>query len=243
MLLYMNFGMTSYVETPTDVFLLKFIEEKAQTLEHDELKIINWRLLDRITRYEYETRKWYMIHEIQDIISFYLKELNPSISLKYVSTRFTNFPYISRFVISAWIKEEQWTAKNPVLSFTIPTWYCIEKTDWSLPDDFTKYSKNNWKTWDIRSEDLITSRTKFHPIACGVTHVKVIYPDDMSIFDIDEWYTAAMNLPLRPENNNFSFPFCVDILASADNVQYEQDRICVNRAPEERREVVWTFLN
>jgi len=240
---FLYVAQASYLETKADTLLLQSIDKKLSKLSYEELKNIDKKLLDRITRYDYETRLWYMIHELQDMVSDRHKSLVPIIWITYTNNGFTNFPYVSRFVVRAGLDQKQWIAKNPVLTYTIPDWYCIEKADKSLPDDFTKYSKDAGETWENWSENLITKRTKFHPIACNITHVKVIYPEDMSIFDISKWYTAAMNLALRPKDEKFSYPFCVGVLVSADNVQYEEDRICVTRPPEERRDVVWTFWN
>jgi len=132
-----------------------------------------------------------------------------------------------------WIRvstlDQKWNAKNGVLTVSIPRGFCLEYNDSFLPMSMAQYSTNYGLKWRKFSRSLITDDGAWYKLMCDVTSVKVLLPRNMEMFNTSWYWFSAIK-------KNFArnhVPFCMGVVLSADNAQYEDQQICFHTTPDE----------
>jgi hypothetical protein len=122
------------------------------------------------------------------------------------------------------LEDSEWVWKNRVLQIRIPSWLCFERLNKNIPLWFTYFTENNWTTWKKWSSSLITNSTNYSDRACNVDAIKLVYPKDN---DFLAWWSG---LGLSNQDwSDLTWNICVNMLATADNSQYEEDTYCFRK--------------
>lgn len=106
----------------------------------------------------------------------------------------------------------EFKAIDPVLSYTVPEWiWCLEKIDSVRWEKFI--STDDWQNW--------ISWTNEWNECTVVTNIKVILRDSSS--NIGNYRSRLL---FFNDNDSISDEFCIDLLLSADNAQYQEYISC-----------------
>ena len=109
--------------------------------------------------------------------------------------------------------------KNLIIQTSISENHCLDFPKLNLPEGFTYISTNWWNSWKVVSTvTRKTSEITRNPMLCGPFLVKIIYPEDYSIFDRGLGFSF---LETEPEESP-----CQTFLVSSDNTWYLEEEVC-----------------
>lgn len=212
----------AYTFTQKDTTLLNKIETVVQKISKEKLEPIEKKISLILTQPTTNQRKTYIFQRIHEIIIARLATFSElKIDFWWVFGRF--WIDIQGYGIRVLVNDIKDNAKNAVLLVNVPQWLCIEHNNYFLPEDFTLYSKDNWKNRELYTTNLTTrSWVVFWDLLCNITHIKIILPKDVEFFNTyGIWFSFVY-----PEKQISRIPFCVTYTLSADNAQYTERTLC-----------------
>lgn len=229
-----------YSLTPKDKTIISNFTTKLERLSLESLERIELKIDKLILKAKKSERFSTLLQEIKEAIENTIiektlqTEKTASIWLENMSTSYwhwligaetANPQYKRAQIVKMRYKylDNYNNATNRVLQFNVlsPERTCIYMAPGHVPADFTYTSNDHWKSRDP------LPKISWAYFTCDTTNLKVIYPKDYTIFNegINVWFWSKNQLN-PTDQYTYIEPWCVEIVATADNADYVEQKKC-----------------